>query len=381
MRFDPVALTTELVSIDSVNPELVPGGKGEGAIAEYVRSWLTAAGLEVRVDDQIADRPSVIGIVRGTGDGPRLLLCGHTDTVGVDNMPDPFAARHEDGRLYGRGVADMKGGLAALMVAAATAVEDKLSGDVIFAAVCDEEHGSRGMESIVRQVDADAAIVGEATGLDVAVMHKGFAWFDVTVKGRAAHGGRPLLGVDAIAASGVVLTAISEWDGRLASSDHPVLGRASVHVGTITGGQDAASYPAECSFTVERRTLPGETVDQACRELGAVIATATERRPDLDVETLLVQHREPLSVPEGDPFVKLVRDVAGAERGTPVETIGLLGWTDAALAADAGMSSVLFGPIGGAHHEPSEWVDVESIRTCASVYAEVARRYCGREVA
>jgi acetylornithine deacetylase len=202
------ALVADLVAIDSVNPQLVPGGAGEMEIARFLAAWLEAAGVEARIDEIAPGRANVIGVARGTGGGRTLLLNGHTDTVGHDGYDRPLDPRVEGDRLYGRGGFDMKGGVAAALWACAEAARLELPGDVIVAAVCDEEFASIGTQAVADQLHADAAVVTEPTALEICVAHKGFAWLEVEIAGRAAHGSQPQLGVDAIAKSGRVLTGI-----------------------------------------------------------------------------------------------------------------------------------------------------------------------------
>ena len=181
-------LLTRLVAIDSVNPSLHPGAAGESEIAEHIRRWARAAGLRV---DRLADtpgRPSVVVRARGTGGGRTLLLCGHIDTVGVAGMSDPHEPRVDGDRLYGRGAYDMKAGVAAALVACREAAALTLRGDVVVAAVADEEHASLGVQEVLRTISADAAIVTEPTELELVVAHKGFAWLRVEIEGRAARG-------------------------------------------------------------------------------------------------------------------------------------------------------------------------------------------------
>ena len=199
-------LLRQLVAIDSVNPSLVEGGAGEAGIARFVADWFEAAGLEVIVGDALPGRPNVVAIARGSGGGRALLLNAHTDTVGVTGMDRPHEPWLENGRLYGRGALDMKAGLAAAMVAAASA--RGLAGDVVVAAVADEEVAGAGTKALLASgLRADAAIVTEPTGLDVAIAHKGFVGFEIETAGRAAHGSRPERGIDAIALMGSVLSS------------------------------------------------------------------------------------------------------------------------------------------------------------------------------
>jgi acetylornithine deacetylase/succinyl-diaminopimelate desuccinylase-like protein len=264
-------LLADLVSIDSVNPTLVPGGAGEGRIADHVAGWLRERGFEVHLQETDGPgRPNVIGVLRGTGGGRSLLLNGHVDTVGVAGMDEPHRPRIEDGRLYGRGAMDMKSGVAAMLDAAARAAEGRPRGDVIVTAVVDEEHSSIGTEAVLREWRADAAIVTEPTAMALTLWHRGFVWIEVEVEGVAAHGSRPDVGVDAIAKMGPILVGIDELGRTLAAGPaHPVLGTGSVHASLIDGGQELSSYPAACRLQLERRTIPGGgRVDRAGRDRG-----------------------------------------------------------------------------------------------------------------
>src|SRR5712691_5742855 len=235
-------LLRQLVAINSINPDLVPDGPGEAEIARFVASWLESAGLEIELNEPEPGRPNVIGIVRGSGGGRSLILNAHMDTVGVAGMERPHEPLITGNRLYGRGAYDMKGGLASIMVAAARAKPLNLGGDVILTAVSDEEYASIGTASVVKRWRADAAIVTEPTGLDVCVAHKGFVWLELETVGVAAHGSRPELGVDAIAAMGGVLMGVKRLGAELESSwPHPLLGTGSVHASLIEGGQELSS--------------------------------------------------------------------------------------------------------------------------------------------
>src|SRR3954463_15015248 len=283
MLSDITALTSELVAIDSVNPSLVEGGAGEQEIATYVAGWAREQGLESELLEATPGRPSVIVRARGSGGGRTLLLCGHLDTVNVEGMTDPHSPRVDGDRLWGRGAYDMKAGVAAALIAAREAARAGLRGDVIVAAVADEEHASLGVQEALEAVDADAAIVTEPTEMELVVAHKGFVWSEIVVTGRAAHGSRPQLGIDAIVKMGTVLTELGVLDVALGERTHPLLGRGSVHASTIEGGVELSSYPAGCVLGLERRTLPGETGADIERELEALLDRCRAIDPELDV--------------------------------------------------------------------------------------------------
>ena len=276
-----VALLRELVAIDSVNPALVAGGAGEARIAAFIAGWARAEGLGVDVLEATPGRPSVVVRAPGSGGGRTLLLCGHIDTVGVAGMDAPHDPRLEGDRLHGRGAYDMKAGVAAALVACRDAARLDLAGDVVVAAVADEEHASLGVREVLRHVEADAAIVTEPTELELVVAHKGFVWMRVEVQGVAAHGSRPQLGVDAIAKTGPILVALGELDDALRASEHPLLGAANVHASRIAGGAELSSYPASCVLELERRTLPGERAAAVEAELAALLDACRAADPQL----------------------------------------------------------------------------------------------------
>lgn len=369
-------LLAELVRIDSVNPDLVPGGAGEGAIAAFVAEWLRSRGLEVELDEAAPGRPSVIGTVRGTGAGRSLMLNAHLDTVGVEDMDAPFAPRVADGRMYGRGTYDMKAGLAAAMLAAAAAVNRGLAGDVILTAVADEEYASLGVQSVLRRWTADAAIVTEPTGLDVCVAHKGFVWFELRVRGRAFHGSQPTEGIDAIAAMGGAQVAIAELDVGLRGTEHPLLGRASVHAALIEGGQGLSSYPEHCVLGVERRTLPGESLDAVRAEVER-LGKAVDVSGGASVETDVLLERLPFEVDPDEPIVQSLQRAAEATLPSPPRITGENPWMDAAFLAAAGIPTVVFGPGGSGAHSLEEWVQLDDVSACAEVLLATASDFCG----
>jgi acetylornithine deacetylase len=355
-----VELASRLVAIDSVNPALVPDGAGERAAAAFVADWCSERGLEVEVVGD--ERPSVIARRRGSGGGRSLLLNGHLDTVGVAGMTAPFEPRIEDGRLFGRGAYDMKGALAAVLVAAAEATG--LRGDVIVTAVADEELASVGTEAALERVHADAAIVAEPTELQVAVAHRGFVGFEIETAGVAAHGSRPDLGEDAIVKMGPILVGLEQLDRRLQDGRrHPLAGPGSIHASVIEGGQEMSSFPARCVLLGERRTIPGESVGDVERELHELAGTAAVR---------IVASRQPYEAKVDHPFVDLVRRAADVG-----DVVGAPFWTDAALVADAGIPTVLFGPTGEGAHAEVEWVDLASLERMRDVVTRVAIEWCG----
>jgi len=375
---DLIDLTGALVAADSVNPSLVPGGAGEAAAARIVAGWARAAGLAVDLHERTPGRPSAVVRAPGTGGGRTLLLCGHLDTVGVAGMTDaPHAPRVDAGRLHGRGAYDMKGGLAAALIACRSAARARLRGDVVVAAVADEEHASIGVQEVLETVTADGAIVTEPTELEVVVAHKGFVWLEVAVAGTAAHGSRPHLGVDAIAKAGPVLTALGALDARLAGRPaHPLLGRASVHASTIAGGTELSSYPAACTIGIERRTLPGETPDGVEAELAALLAACRAADPALDATARTLLVRAPLETDPEHELVAALRGAAAETTGAEPPVGGASYWADAAFIAAAGIPTAMYGPAGAGAHAAEEWVDVASLAAVAATLTATATAFC-----
>lgn len=369
-------LIADLVAIDSVNPDLVEGGAGEGAAARFIAGWLAEAGLEVRLDEVRPGRPNVVARARGSGGGRTLMLNGHIDTVGVAGVSAPHSPRVEGGRLYGRGAFDMKAGVAACMVAAAEAARKGLRGDVLLTAVIDEENAGLGTLDVAARYRADAALIAEPTDLALVTAHKGFAWLDVEVRGRAAHGSTPGA-LDAIAKMGHILVQLDALSRRLlAGTPHPLLGTGTVHASLIAGGQERSSYAERCALAVERRTLPGETPGQAEAELAAIVGRLADADPELRATVSLGLHRAPMETPADAPLPALLRRHGAAVTGAPIPVVGMPYWTDAASLAEAGIPAVLFGPGGEGAHALVEWVDLESVGRCVEIYGRVIAEFC-----
>ena len=374
---DPVIrLLADLVAIDSVNPVLVPGARGEEEIARRIAAEMVGARLDVEITEVAAGRPNVVGVLRGKAPGRTLMLCGHIDTVGVTGMGRPFSAEIRQGRLYGRGAQDMKGGVAAMLSAARVLAEGGLdTGTVIVAAVVDEEHASLGADALVRRWRADGAVVTEPTGLDVAVAHKGFQWVAVETHGRAAHGSRPAEGRDAILRMGRVLSRLEALDRQLQGGyAHPLLGSASLHGSLIQGGHELSSYPVRASLQFERRTLPGEPPDVAVHEANAILEELRRDDPEFEGAAHALFGRDAYEIPGADPLPRLLQHAAESVGVSP-QLVGMTFWTDAAVLGGAGIPSVLFGPGGAGLHSPEEYVVLEDVSRCRDALVALARTF------
>ncbi len=374
---DVIDLLSELVAIDSINPTLVSGAAGESRIAEFVADWGRRAGLTVETIEDTPGRPNVILSSSRDGGGRTLMLCGHLDTVGGAGVTDPHTPRVEGERLYGRGAYDMKAGLAAAMIACRDAAAAGLSGQVTLAAVADEEHSSSGVVEVLRRVRADAAIVTEPTELEVATAHKGFVWTEIEVVGKAAHGSRPQLGVDAILKAGPVLVALADLNRELAHRRiHASLGPGTLHGSLIAGGREEPTIPERCVLTVERRTLPGETAADVERDIADLLAACRVADPELKTRTRTTLHRAPFETDADAEIVRVLTSAASGVLGRPCEPTGVSYWADSAFLAEAGIPTVLFGPDGDGAHAEVEWVSVPGTIACARVLTAAAIEFC-----
>jgi acetylornithine deacetylase len=359
-------LLRDLIAIDSVNPSLVPGGAGEAAIAAYIVEALRTMRIDAVTQEAAPGRPNVIGVIEGRRPGPSLLLCGHSDTVGVEGMTAPFDPAERDGRMYGRGSQDMKGGVAAILGAAQRIAEKGLdAGSVIIAIVADEEFASLGAEALVKEWRADAAVVTEPTDLTIGIGHKGFEWVEVTTEGVAAHGSRPDEGVDAIAHMGRVLGGLETLQRALAQKPHPLLGAPSLHASLISGGRELSSYPDRCTLQLERRVVEGEREGIALEEIQRILDGLRADDGKFRATARLTFARRPYVTPPGHPLV------------TPdAHTAAMTFWTDAAILGAAGIPSVVFGPGGAGLHSVEEYVRIDEVIACRDALVALIQRFC-----
>ena len=374
---DAVALARALVRVDSRNPSLVPGAPGERAVAELLAGILREWEFRVELYDALPGRPNVVARIGKPG-GRVLMFNGHLDVVGVEGMTHaPWDAAEWGDRIYGRGSSDMKSGIAA-MCAAAARIAGEIDGEVIVAAVADEEYESAGTRSLIeRGIRADAAIVTEPTRLAIMPAHLGFVWIDVTTHGRAAHGSRWDLGVDAIRHAGLVLSELDRFDAEeLPKRRHSLLGRPSVHASMISGGIGMSTYPDKCTVQIERRTIPSESPDVVRQEIESVCERAGQRRENFRADVTVTFAQEPSDVAVDAPIVAALES-ALRESNEDVRVQGMTAWTDAALLNAAGIPAICFGPGDiGLAHAAEEYVMIEEIERATRVLAQLALHWC-----
>ena len=369
----------DLVRINSVNPSLVPNAPGEAAAAAYVKGALLRLGLKVAVFEAEPGRPSVVGTLPGTGGGRSLMLNAHLDTVGVEGMQAPFTPVVRDGRMYGRGSFDMKGSLAANLTAVKALVDSgtRLRGDVVLAAVADEEYASIGTADVVTRVKVDVAIVTEATGLDICLAHKGFVWLEVETIGRAAHGSRFREGIDANMRMGRFLAELDrlEQDLRM-RAPHALVGPPSLHASILQGGTELSTYAARCTLKIERRTIPGETLRQVEAELSSILDRLCAADPTFRGTLRTLLERKSFEVSSDAPLVQALDQSVLALRGSRPDHIGAAYWMDTAILAEAGVEAAVIGPAGAGAHAAEEWVDLASLEDLSAILARTAAGYC-----
>lgn len=377
---DVVSLTQELVRIDSSNPQ--SGGPGEEAIANYIKTWLEHRDIECHWIEPISGRPSIIGVARGSGGGKSLMLNGHIDTVGLGSYDgDPLSALVRDGNMYGRGTADMKSGLACAMIAIARTKTLNLRGDVILAAVADEEMDSIGTEQVLKEGSrADAAIISEPTGFAIMNAHYGYAQFEVDIHGVASHGSRADLGVDAICKAGYFLVELDRHAQELVTqsraSSKGSNGVGNIHCGVIKGGEEINSYPARCTVSIERRTVGGESAEMIRQDLLTILKRLEDTVPDFRFDLKMTFSRSPFHITQDHPFVQLVVKHATATTGTKPVMVSEKYWTDMALLADVGIPGVVWGPKGHGLHAKTEWVEIDSLRDLSKSLIAIVADFC-----
>ncbi|HSA56272.1 MAG TPA: M20/M25/M40 family metallo-hydrolase [Gemmatimonadaceae bacterium] len=370
----------ELVRINSINPAFSNGRTNESAIAAHTSDVMGTLGMEVLAREPEPGRVSVVGRLRGRGGGRSLLLYAHYDTVGIEGMADPFSGAVHDGRLYGRGAYDMKCGLAACL-GAVQAIRDAgrvLDGDLHVAAVADEEVASIGMSDLLTAVRADAAIVTEPTELAVCTAHKGFVWLEVDIQGRAAHGSRYDLGIDANMRMGRFLGRLDELEQSLrARAPHPKLGTPSLHAAVLQGGTGTSTYAAQSRLEIERRTLPDESPEGVLSEISAITDALAARDPSFQASVRTMLARPGFEIGDDRPIVQAIRRHARDVLGHAPADMGAWYWMDAALLAGAGIDTVVLGPAGEGAHAAVEWVDLDSVMKTAGILARTAVEFCG----
>ena len=363
----------------------------EKEVAEFLNEYLVSEGISSKLRAVQKGRPNVIAVLSGSGGGTRLMLNGHTDTVPAYDMDiPPFTPKVQNGRLYGRGALDMKGGLGAMAMALVGIRRSriKLGGDLILTAVVGEEQKSEGMEDIVLHgPKADMAIVGEPTDLEIQPSHRGLEWLDVHFYGKAAHGGQADRGVNAILmASRFVQLVEQDLIPRIRARKSPYMLPPTLNLGVIKGGQQPSSVADHCVIKMDRRWTPEENLQQVFEEFYDLFDKLKAEDPKFKAElkrdpsNMDTMTHVPNVVRVTHPIVRSLGNAVKSVTGKPAKITSFWGWTDAALMTHFGKTpSVVFGPGGAGAHARTEYVRTEDLAQCMRVYSQVALDICARD--
>ncbi|MCC9608937.1 M20 family metallopeptidase [Blastopirellula sp. JC732] len=382
---DPLEILQQLIAIPSVNP---CGGEAAGPIfyehgmTRWLIQFFTQLGTPYEVQEVADGRCNVIARLDFDPDAPTIMLEAHQDTVPVDGMTiAPFVPELKEGRLYGRGACDVKGGMAAMLAAFARLATERPAGcaNVIMACTCDEEFSATGARHLGRSWHSaepadsfltgppDFCVVAEPTDLNVIVAHRGVVRWKLQTLGLACHSSRPHEGRSAIYAMAEVIQALQKYAAELPQrvGVHPLCGAPTLSIGKIVGGTSVNIVPHECEIEIDRRTSPGERTDHVLEELEAYLRQETNVEfvmlpPWIEADSL-ADDQDPRWV---DRLLQQIEAVSG-----PREKVGAWYCTDASSFAAAGAPSVVYGPGSIAQaHTADEWIEVEQLRQACETY-------------
>ncbi|GAB6085964.1 M20 family metallopeptidase [Alkaliphilus crotonatoxidans] len=362
----------------------------ERDVAHYIYQYCIQQGLEAALVSVDGERCNVMVYLRGDGTGKNLLLNGHTDTVPPYHMTiDPFKAEIKDGCIWGRGAVDMKGPIASMLMTmvAIKRAGIKLKGDVIFTGVIGEEERSEGSEYLIQSgIKAHGAVVGEPSDYEYALGHRGLEWLEIIIKGRAAHGGVPHLGVNAIEKAATLIHRIKgELYPRLQGRYNEYMGPSVMNFGVIQGGTQPSSVADECRIQIDRRYIPGENVQTVIQEYEDIINSIKAEDPDFEAEIrrmpnnmLTLDHLYLITSP-GEPIARAVKEAIQSVIGREPDITRQRGWTDAALLSNFGkIPTVVYGPGKiGYSHTKDERIAISELVDAVEIYGKIIQNFCG----
>jgi len=393
-QFDKVKRSVKKAEIEKLVKDLVripshsqlPSQEKEVAI--FLKEFLTRQGVSARLRNAEKDRPNVIAVIEGEGNGKSLMLNGHTDTVPPFNMEAPFVPKVDKGRIYGRGALDMKGGLGAMAMTlvAMRRARIRLAGDLYLTAVVGEERRSEGTEDIVLNGPrADMGIVGEPTDLEIQPTHRGLEWLEVHFYGKAAHGGQADRGVNAITMASKFIHAVDcDLMPRLRERKSKYTLPSTLNLGVISGGQQPSSVADHCVVKIDRRWIPEENLQKVFTEIYDLFDKVKKEDPSFkaklvrDPANMKTMNHTPNVVPRGHQVVRSLESAIRKVTGKPPKITTFWGWTDAALLTHFAKSpTVVFGPGGAGAHAKVEYVLTDDLSRCMQAYSFVALDVCG----
>lgn len=362
----------------------------EKEVGDFIFQFCTDNGIDTERVIVEGERSNIMAFLKGDGTGKTLMLNGHMDTVPPYNMTiDAFGAEIKEGRIWGRGAVDMKGPIACMLMTMISFKRAgiKLKGNVVFTGVVGEEERSEGTEHLVKSnFHADGAVVGEPSHYEYAIGHRGLEWLEISVKGKAAHGGVPHLGINAIEKAAVLIERIrKELYPKLKNRYNEYMGPSVMNFGVISGGNQPSTVADTCSIKIDRRYIPGETVESVIQEYQEIIDSIKSEDPDFDTEiirmpnNMLTLDHLYLMTPPNDPIVLAVKDSIRETIQKEPEITRKRGWTDAALLSNFGhIPTVVFGPGEiSSSHTKNESVSIDELVDAVEIYGRIIERFCG----
>lgn len=392
-RLKSVVAEEEVISIIG-NLVIISSHRGienqETGVAKYIHNFFQKEGIDSELVHVADGRFNVIARLKGSGEGKSLLLTGHTDTVPPYDMDDPYCLKIKEGKLYGRGVVDMKGPLAcmAYSLVAIKRANIKLNGDLLFAGVIDEEEKSLGtIDLIERGIKADAAIVGEPSNLDICVAHRGLEWFELQFIGKAVHGGNQDKGINAILkASNFIQRVEEKLMPKINMETHPLIGKSSMNYGTIMGGTQPSTVAGECTLKIDRRWVPGVKYSDVIKQYQNIIDELSNEDKDFTCYIKVMDEsvmkegyvHEAMETDVKHPIVSITRDMTEGVWGKSPEITYFPAWSDGGLLNTyANIPTIIFGPGGlESAHSKDEHLDIDQVLPAVLIYGLVASKFC-----
>lgn len=363
----------------------------ETGVACFIQEFFRKEGIEAEVTPVVDGRCNVVARLRGKGEGKTLLLTGHMDTVPpYDMQGNPFEVTINNGRMHGRGVVDMKGSLACMMMAVAAVKRAgiELQGDLVFAGVIDEEDKSEGTRALIKQgFSADAAIVGEPTEMDINIGHRGLEWFEFTFHGKTVHGGKQKEGINAISKAARFISRVEEkLIPRIESRVHPISGSSSMNYGYIKGGTQPSTVAGECMMQIDRRWVPGEKFEDIVKEYQDILDELHAEDPQFNADFKVMDIsfmeegyiHEALEIDPGHALVKATGDSVFSVLKREAKLKSFTAWTDGGLLSSYGkIPTIVFGPGNlESAHSAGEYLDVAEVVPATLIYAMTAVKIC-----
>ena len=377
---EAIVLTQELVRTDSYALE------GKRKLLQFLKTYICAAsGVSAQLYDMETDAPYMVAKLPCTTGEPefKLLLQGHLDTVSSEGMENPFTPDIQDGKLWGRGSADMKSGCAAVArVFIECAGLERRRGDIYLAYSTDEEYDAAEMVKALELghlPKCDLAVIAEPSSDQLFAAHKGNAWVQVDFFGKSAHASAPENGVNAIYMANAFVSELTEYlKTAYVDQMDPLCGRPVMNLGVIQGGSKPNVVPPHCTIQIDKRYLPGDTIQTFLDEMEMIISRCKERDPQFKAEVSTIVDCTPLCFPTESPLFQKVKDIIDSTRETPIEVSFMPGWGEGGFIQNFGIPTFYLGPgMMEAAHAPDESVAVEQIVSAARAIYAIASGLCG----